>query len=808
VAGPIKIAVTVRASRAKTELTKLSTTVQKLGRIKAFVFDRSAFESGFARPYKRSVHGVLADADNQRRFWQKKFNDYPPVGKAPVFTEDKNVSFRRAFRNLKALSGESRVTLAQLNQRVARFEQQGQEAFQKVSVKAEQFRDTAQETAGRVKAIALATAAVAAASRAFSALGGYLKSAVTAASELSETTSKVQTIFGDGADSVIAFAKTADKNLGLSENAALAAAASFGDMFLQLGIGAKQAQKLSTSTLQLAADLGSFSNVDAAEVTDMISAAYRGEYDSLQRLVPAINAARVEAEALALSHKKSAKELTAADKALAVNSILMKDSARAQGDYAKTSAGLANATRTAKAGLTNLSATIGSALTPSLAALVGVLNTQVLPFLRQLADRYAPRVNTALTGLATKLSQLDYSQEFDRFRGSVRGFFAEFNTPGAQGGPSTLKSLGSSAAVIAGSFNQLGAATGQGLADTLQVTGVVMGFIADHADTLAKHMPLLVGAFIAYRASVAAANIAQAANLPLKVAEVVVNRQLVKSNQALIASRVGVTTATTAGTTAETAATAAKGRGVVATAASRTAMLASAAATGIATAATNAFGLATKVAMIGPLGLVVAAIAAVIAIGYLVIKNWDTIKRVALAVFGKVRDAIGSVVGWVRDNWKSLVPLLLGPIGIAVGLIIKHKDKILGIFRGIKDGVVSLFKGIGGVISKAIRSAVNIAIDLANVPIKAVNKVAGKLPGVPELPEIPKLAKGGVVTSPTLLIAGEAGPEAIIPLRGNRFGGNVTINVTANITSNDPDDVYTRLSAKIRRDGLGLLVRA
>jgi len=47
--------------------------------------------------------------------------------------------------------------------------------------------------------------------------------------------------------------------------------------------------------------------------------------------------------------------------------------------------------------------------------------------------------------------------------------------------------------------------------------------------------------------------------------------------------------------------------------------------------------------------------------------------------------------------------------------------------------------------------------------------------------KIPKMAKGGIVTSPTLALIGEAGPEAVVPLSGRNapMGNSITINVTA-----------------------------
>lgn len=45
-------------------------------------------------------------------------------------------------------------------------------------------------------------------------------------------------------------------------------------------------------------------------------------------------------------------------------------------------------------------------------------------------------------------------------------------------------------------------------------------------------------------------------------------------------------------------------------------------------------------------------------------------------------------------------------------------------------------------------------------------------------PQFPRLAKGGIVTRPTMALIGEAGPEAVVPLRGRNAPGGVTVYVT------------------------------
>lgn len=190
------------------------------------------------------------------------------------------------------------------------------------------------------------------------------KAAFTAASDINESLNKVKVVFGESAKDIDVWSKSAAKNLGLSRREALAAAGGFGDMFTQLGFTQEASGKMSKSVLQMSADLGSFSNLDTADVSDRITAAFRGEFDSLQKVIPNINAARVEKEALALSGKKLASELTAQEKATAVLAIVEKDGAKAKGDFAKTSGDAANASKILKANIEDLKGKIGVGLLP------------------------------------------------------------------------------------------------------------------------------------------------------------------------------------------------------------------------------------------------------------------------------------------------------------------------------------------------------------------------------------------------------------------------------------------------------------
>ncbi len=110
-----------------------------------------------------------------------------------------------------------------------------------------------------------------------------------------------------------------------------------------------------------------------------------------------------------------------------------------------------------------------------------------------------------------------------------------------------------------------------------------------------------------------------------------------------------------------------------------------------------------------PVGVIIAAIVALIAIIVLVVKNWDTIAAAAEAAWGAVLDivlavwngikdaaaaawefvldAIRTVWEWIQDNWPLLLAILTGPFGIAVALIISNWDSIKGFFSGLIDAI-------------------------------------------------------------------------------------------------------------------------
>lgn len=217
----------------------------------------------------------------------------------------------------------------------------------------------------------------------------FLGEATQAASDLNETQNKANVIFGKQAQMMDSWADGAAKSFGLSKAAALDYSSQLGDMFTQLGNTGPQAADLSKQVVQLAADLGSFNNLDTGDVLERIQAGFRGEYDSLQLLVPNINAARVQQVALAETGKKSAGALTGQEKAAATLAVIMQDTSRAQGDFARTADQAANKAKSNAARMDDLRAKIGQQLLPVYKTFLDLMSSVGIPVLSAFADGFA-----------------------------------------------------------------------------------------------------------------------------------------------------------------------------------------------------------------------------------------------------------------------------------------------------------------------------------------------------------------------------------------------------------------------------------
>lgn len=219
-----------------------------------------------------------------------------------------------------------------------------------------------------------------------------------------------------------------------------------------------------------------------------------------------------------------------------------------------------------------------------------------------------------------------------------------------------------------------------------------------------------------------------------------------------------------------------------------------------------------------PIVLVVAAVAALIAAFVLAYQkvDWfraavDTAVDGIVAAFNWLLEIVKGIWNWISNNWKNLLTILTGPIGIAVRLITENWNTIKtaasdlynwvrGKFQAMVDfirGLVTTVRDIATRIGDAILAPINLVIRGWNAfRFPTVTFDVPHIPGTDiggdvhfggwRLPHIPELARGGLLTAPTLFVGGEGGAEIVSPVSMLRAliaegssGGNIYVTVNA-----------------------------
>ncbi|MFS9216229.1 hypothetical protein [Streptococcus infantis] len=159
-----------------------------------------------------------------------------------------------------------------------------------------------------------------------------------------------------------------------------------------------------------------------------------------------------------------------------------------------------------------------------------------------------------------------------------------------------------------------------------------------------------------------------------------------------------------------------------------------------------------------------------------------------------VTNALANVATWFGSIFSS-----------AYNAVVNAFSSIGGFFSGVWSTVKSIFvnagQAVGSAVGGAFRSAVNAVLgtieNVVNGFISMINGVIGminKIPGVSlgsiGYVSLPRLARGGIVDSPTVAMIGEAGKEVVMPLENTGFlqtmgrivGGAVVNALGGNLT--------------------------
>jgi hypothetical protein len=248
------------------------------------------------------------------------------------------------------------------------------------------------------KKIGVAVAAAGVAAGAFAVKLGV--DAVKAASDLSETVAKAGQIFGTSAKQVEDFAASAAATLGQSKQQALDAASTFAVFGKSAGLAGDDLVKFSTDFTVLASDLASFNNTTPDEAITAIGSALRGEAEPLRRFGVLLDDASLRAAALELGIVSTTKNaLTPQQKVLAAQALIYKQTGDAQGDFLRTSDGLANSQRILTAQIENVKTSIGTALLPVATELFQFIGSKLIPILTNFSDSFSKQATPAIENM-------------------------------------------------------------------------------------------------------------------------------------------------------------------------------------------------------------------------------------------------------------------------------------------------------------------------------------------------------------------------------------------------------------------------
>lgn len=188
-------------------------------------------------------------------------------------------------------------------------------------------------------------------------------------------------------------------------------------------------------------------------------------------------------------------------------------------------------------------------------------------------------------------------------------------------------------------------------------------------------------------------------------------------------------------------------------------------------------------AIAGPVGIAIAVIGALIAVGVLLYKNWDTIKAKAKAFKTAVVSTFNQFKASVTAQFNAIKNAIVKPIQTAIDKVKAIIAKIKGFFP-IKVG--DLFGHI-------------------NLPhFKLTGKLSLNPPSVPKL-GIDWYERGGIFNSAQVIGVGESGAEAVVPLdkfwaKLDKMGTSSNDTYNFYITGDDPKAIAQEVKKIIIKD--------
>lgn len=220
----------------------------------------------------------------------------------------------------------------------------------------------------------------------------FAKESVEMASNLAEVQNVIDVTFGDGADQINVWAKNLKGSFGIGELSAKRFSGTIGAMLKSMGMTDEETMEMSTSLVELTADMASFYNLDHEEAFQKIRAGISGETEPLKQLGINMSVANLEAYAMSQGITKAYNAMTQAEQATLRYNYLLSATAGAQGDFARTSDSYSNSVKTFQENVNTIMAQAGQVV-------IDIINPVLQTINEALADLTKETVEEQIAGV-------------------------------------------------------------------------------------------------------------------------------------------------------------------------------------------------------------------------------------------------------------------------------------------------------------------------------------------------------------------------------------------------------------------------
>jgi len=200
------------------------------------------------------------------------------------------------------------------------------------------------------------------------------------ASDLEETMSKTEVVFGECTEAVLKWSETSLTAMGLSKQSALDSASLYGDMATALGLAKTEAAQVSMQLVQLSADMASFKNTSQEMAKTALAAIFTGETEALKKYGIVMTETNLEEFARKQGITESISAMTQQEKVMLRLAYVQEVTKNASGDFQRTNQGFANQTRILTEGLKELSTVLGNNLLPTATKVIQIANQLIAQF--------------------------------------------------------------------------------------------------------------------------------------------------------------------------------------------------------------------------------------------------------------------------------------------------------------------------------------------------------------------------------------------------------------------------------------------